>query len=207
MSEIVRSDGDTEDQFVEKIKKFLSTWFFIKEQVWSTDKKSRIDIVIINKIDKRIKFGLEVKRFDHKKGHGFGEHLLQGFRYILSEFIIDGEKCVLPVVLVPPFSYEYFGMKDHVIIHQGKEYFCDRHGKDNEHHSINGWLGAFGIGEFRKIIVKYDKEYTYFIISFSNWTVWTNRKDTESIKYEHYEKILNRIEKIKEIFKLVWNKN
>jgi hypothetical protein len=63
------------------------------------------------------------------------------------------------------------------------EYFHDRHEKDNPHHTVNGMLGAFGIGEMRTKLGWQNKQYIYF--SFSNKPLWeeTGKWDETLKKY------------------------
>src|SRR5574343_356831 len=191
--EMTRSDGEREDVFKEKTVRLLTPYFTFKQEVWSVDGNSRIDLVIINKENQSMIFGLEAKRYDSKRSNQIGEWLLQSIRYSLSEFDINGKIIKIPVVLAPPLSYHYIGIKDEKVIINEKEYFKDRHNQKSNHHTFNGIIGVFGLGELMRIIdtcagYKID----YFTISFSNHEVWNNRNGNNNIKMQTYEAILRK---------------
>lgn len=191
----------TELEYSNKICQHFSRYFDIEKEVWSVDGKSRIDLVLIDKTNIDIVFGVEIKRFESKRGEEIGKFIIQANRYAKSYFNVLGVKRKLPILLCPALSYNYLICSEHKLVHEDKEYFADRHDKDNEHHTINGILGCFLLGEVRKFCyVEYKTKNTkdYFRFVFSNKTLWSNQPEYNSTKPKgvHLVNYTKHIEKI-----------
>ncbi len=172
------ADKVTEAEFVEKLTRFLSKYFTVKPERWSQCGNGRIDLIL--KHSWQIYFGVEVKRDDKKKGEEMGEFIKQAIRYTKYKFEVeDGIFKQIPILICPPLSYRYFILNEfskafpsYSGYNNGNElWHQDRHPENCKHHSFNGFLGAFGIGELRSFISKYE---TSYFISHSNKVIWTN---------------------------------
>jgi hypothetical protein len=177
----------TEEEFSEIVMRRLSIYFDIYPEQWSKDRKSRIDYIIICK-ETGMPFGFEFKRLNHKRGVNLGEHIIQSMRYVSSEFNVNGKWQRIPVVICPPISYTYLmcPVPESMMIGNSafsqsskREYFHDRHDKNHEHHTVNGMLGALGIGELRTTM---DRGKKIFYISFCNKPLWEEKSRWNSPK-------------------------
>lgn len=172
----------------------LRPYFNIDQEVWSKDGKSRIDFVLTCKKSGAI-FGLEIKKIDKKKGDEVGKIVEQCFRYTNAEFNISGTYKKIPIFLAPPLSYHFFICPEEKEIINGFEYFKDRHDKNHEHHSFNGLLGNFKVGELRTFIY-HDKQYIRFMMS--NKIIWTNlpqwnSNEIRGLHEVNYNFLMNKI--------------
>lgn len=175
---------DKERQFVNTLNSTFSKQFKVSNEVWSKDKTARIDIVLHLKDD--IYFGIECKCPDKKRGEDIGEYIKQAIRYSNLEFEVSkGIYKKIPIFICPPLSYNYFIMKEETILHNGKEYHCDRHEALCSHNSVNGLLGAFGIGEVRKAW------YGYYL-SLSNKIIYSSQKD-DGLRLKNYLLTLKKL--------------
>lgn len=155
-----------EAEFVDKIVKYLQKYFTIEREVWSKCKTSRIDLVL--KYSEGVYFGVECKQHSKKTGEEIGEHIKQSIRYSHLEFQVErGIFKKVPILIAPPISYEYFILNEERMIYKGSVWHKDRHTEFFEHHTGNGFIGAFGIGELRK-------GNNHLFISFSNKIIWSN---------------------------------
>jgi hypothetical protein len=199
---VTRSDGESEKIFKKKVVNYMSQYFDIYEEVPSLDGTGRIDLVLVNKDNRDVVFGMELKKYDKKRGHDIGEWLLQAIRYSLSEFIVDGVKKSIPIVLAHGLSYDYIGVKDDVKVVNKRHYYADRHNGDHTHHTFNGIIGVFGLGELRHLKGStYGFKIDHFIISFSNKEVWNNRNGCNNVKVNNYLPLL-RGSKLSKVLKL-----
>ena len=183
-----------EKDFAEKVISKLKPYFDIYSEVWSRCGKWRIDYILREK-QHGVYFGIEFKDMDSKRGEDLGKHILQSMKYSIAEFNTkDGYKTI-PIFLCPPISYKFLVMAQFILLHEGREYFADRHDKNHEHHTVNGMLGALNLGEIRTSVQR-DKQILYF--SFSNKPIWSSeiQWNTESIKGLHvknYEQLMDKI--------------
>lgn len=180
----------------QKIVRVLSGYFFMKPEVWSKCGKNRIDFIMTCK-KSLASFGLEVKKIDKKRGNDIGELILQAQRYVKSEFKINGVYKRVPIFIAPPISYDILMCPDELLIHDGHEFFKDRHHHDHKHHTVNGMLGALEIGEVRTI--KNDKFERYFNLTFSNQIIWTSKKqwgsnEIRGLHQDNYDKLLKKLD-------------
>ena len=77
----------------------------------------------------------------------------------------------IPIFICPPLSYKYFILNQEQQEIENKIWHLDRHSEYHEHHTMNGFIGAFNVGELRK---GFDKE-KYYFLSFSNKPVWSSK--------------------------------
>lgn len=154
----------TEQEFVDVVAYTFSKHFKVNLEVWSKCKNGRIDI-LLNYKDKYY-FGVECKQPNSKRGEEIGEYVKQAIRYTKYEFEIEkGIFKRVPIFICPALSYHYFILNDLTVEIEGKKFHKDRHDENFSHHSFNGFLGVFGVGEVRKSRNGY-----YF--SVSNSTIW-----------------------------------
>ena len=165
----------SEKEISELLQQHLSLYFYVNTEIWSKCGKYRIDLIIKDKNSEAI-FGIEIKKIDYKRGHDIGEHIKQAINYSNSEFIIYDKFIKIPVFVAPPISYTLLMCPEPetMKIIDGKEYFHDRHEKTHEHHTVNGMVGALGIGEIRTYIDIYTKK-QYMNFMFSNKIIWSSR--------------------------------
>ena len=189
-----------EKDLSERLYNFLIKYFNVDTEVWSTNRKYRIDYVIEDTQTPGAYFGIEVKKIDHKRGNDLGEHILQAYNYSQSEF---GNYGKIPIFVVPPLSYDYIICPDHdnMKVIEGFEYFKDRHDKNHDHHTINGFLGALNLGEMRtqmRTIYPDKMERQFVRIVFSNQEIWSNipicgTKEHKGLNRHNYEKLIKKI--------------
>jgi hypothetical protein len=197
----------TETDFVNLIVKEFEKYFIVKKECRSKCGTKRIDLVL-QIPNSEIFFGIEAKRPDKKRGEKIAKYILQAMSYSSLEFDVfkNGSKFIkIPIFICPALSYNYFILNEyekelnvksnlfqhfqndnsHLLHHQ------DRHTKYNKHHTFNGVLGGFNIGEVRR---NFDRS---FYFSFSNKVIYTTEKNwqTQNIKGLHLEnyKKLNEI--------------
>jgi len=179
---------ELEKDYVTKVINTLSQHLKVSQEVKCDCGKCRIDIIVTTKEGYR--FGIECKRTNSKKGEEMGKFIQQAVRYSNHTF----SKEYIPIFIAPALSYNYFVLNEEVKDIEGVDWVKDRHGKNHQHHSFNGFLGDFGIGELRK----YKDELFYF--SFSNKIIWTSKKwysvyNNAGTHQENYDKLIKKIQK------------
>lgn len=122
--------------------KYLARYFYVQEEVWSNDRKRRIDIAMIHKTDiaRKYPIGIEIKTFEKKTGADAGKWLNQAKDY--SELHFNGFGKML-IVVAPQFSENVFA--------EGK--LMHKHvfdGDASQDHNVSTFLGQFKIGEFQR---------------------------------------------------------
>lgn len=200
-------DYNIENNLVLALVNKLKPYFYVELEVWSTDSKSRIDVVLTDKKYGK-SLGIESKAIDYKRGNDLGIHILQSMRYVTSEFITNKGVQKLPIFICPPISYNYLmcpvpesRFEANGVYGKPAEYYHDRHPKNSTHHTVNGMIGAFGIGEVRTL-TDYGKQYIYF--TMSNKIVWDSRPiwdeqnrcfsktEVKGLHLENYEKLITK---------------
>lgn len=200
-------DYKIENNLVLAVVNKLAPYFEIELEVWSTDGKSRIDVVLTDKKYKK-SIGIESKAVDYKRGNDLGIHILQSMRYVKSEFKTKNGVQKLPIFICPPISYNYLmcPVPESKIEATGvngvkAEFYHDRHPKNATHHTVNGMIGAFGIGEVRTL-TDYNKQYIYF--TMSNKIIWDSRPiwdevnrcfsktEVKGLHLENYETLISK---------------
>jgi hypothetical protein len=196
---MIKNNELTEQEFVDKIVLEFENTFIVKRECWSKCKKFRIDL-ILQIPNTEIFFGIEAKRPDKKRGEAIAKYILQANGYSKLEFDVlkNGYKyCKIPIFICPALSYNYFVLNEHSekmdrksnLFQQHNRDFShllwhqDRHSMFHKHHTFNGLLGGFGIGEVRR---NFDKS---FYFSLSNKVIFTTEKDwhTKEVKGLHIE--------------------
>ncbi len=200
-----------EKDFANKVINKLQKYFFIQEEIYSKCGKYRIDFVLNDRKNDDVFFGVEFKDNDYKRGENIGSHILQSLRYSLSLFEIQtGLFRRIPILICPPISYNYLmcpveesevelKSKFH---NQTVSHFHDRHTRYSDHHTINGLLGVFNLGEIR---TTYQKDKQKIRFCFSNKIVWSDKlkwiegvgysDDTiTGLDYRYYDLLMKKIE-------------
>lgn len=195
---MIKDNKITEDEFVDKIVVAFEKHFIVKRECWSKCKTKRIDL-ILQIPNTEIFFGIEAKRPDKKRGEKIAKFIQQASEYSKLEFDLEknGYKYAkIPVFICPALSYNYFILNEHSAelnvksnLHQHYKdnshllWHQDRHLIHHKHHTFNGLLGGFGIGEVRKNFGN------SFYFSFSNKIIYSTEKDwhTKEVKGLHEE--------------------
>jgi hypothetical protein len=139
----------TETEFVDQLVNKFSRYFQVQREVVSKCKKNRIDLLL--SIDGKYHFGIECKRPDKKRGEEIGRYIKQAERYTISEWEYKPGVYVKALIFIcPPLSYNYFCLSNETKTIDSVIYHKDRHDELHDHHSFNGFLGVFNIGEVRK---------------------------------------------------------
>ena len=174
----MKNNTDTEDDYVNKLVKHLGKNLKVEKEVWSDCGNGRVDLVVTT--TEGYNFGIECKKNNSKRGEEMGEFVKQAIRYVGYKF--KGKR--IPIFISPPISYNYFLLNEFSQDIEGKMWHKDRHELHTNHHSFNGFLGCFGVGEIRKSKDSWGKEYFYF--STSNKIIWSseNKKIWDYPKYE-----------------------
>lgn len=151
---------------------------------------------MVLKYQENVYFGIECKQPTSKKGEEIGRYIRQAMRYSNYEFEVEpGVFKKIPIFICPPLSYNYFLMNNQSFEYQnGVKLHRDRHGEFDSHHSMNGLLGSFGIGEVRK---RYKKGEYFF--SFSNKIIFSNgpkhylSKEIIGLHEKNYESLIKNL--------------
>lgn len=181
---------NSEKEFVDAVAITFGKHFKVNLEVWSKCKNGRIDI-LLNYNDEYF-FGVECKQPNRKKGEEIGEFVKQAIRYSNYEFEIKkGVYKKIPIFICPALSYHYFLMNEETLEIDGVKFHKDRHDENFSHHSFNGFLGSFGIGEVRK------SKYGYYF-SVSNSIIWEsamkyNYKEIKGINEINYNKLAKKL--------------
>jgi len=183
-----------EKEFVLKLIPYFEKHFIVRQECWSECKTSRIDLILQLK-ETNYFFGIECKIPNKKRGEEIGRYVKQAANY--SNLKFDVLKNALnykkiPIFICPALSYDYFILNENqkIIpdstvklnqwIGENNIWHQDRHNRFCEHHTFNGFLGSFNIGEVRKISNK------DFILSLSNKIIFSSNK---GIHIENYNKL------------------
>jgi hypothetical protein len=161
-----------EKLYVDKVEKYMKQYFDTTREVWSKCGKGRIDLLLKLK-DREVYFGIECKIDNEKRGAEMGEFIDQAMRYAKYEFEVKPNTYKrIPIAICPALSYAYFILNEKEFIDKdGKSWHRDRHSEFVDHHSINGFLGVWLIGEIRP--QKKDGKF-FYILSWSNKPVWSS---------------------------------
>ncbi len=183
-----------ENEVKQKVISALLPFFNIRDEVWDMEHKSRIDLIVQCK-KSAVNFGIELKRIDKKTGENIGQLIEQAIRYSKCKFNCGGNYVKIPIFVAPPISLHLLGLIDARQEIDCIDYFQDRHTERSEHHTINGMLGVFNVGEIRTID-HFPKK--YFIFSFSNHTIWSSKIEYGTSNYkglhlENYSKLISKI--------------
>lgn len=191
----------TEDELVDSFVKHFSKWFDIEREVRDDNKIGRIDILMQCKVSEVI-FGVECKNPDLRKGTDVAEVIMQAVQY--SRLSFHGKR--IPVFLVPSISHNQLACAKERKVIEGKEWILDKHDQNHRHHTVNGLLGKFNIGEIRRIGLNGGAFYDF---TFSNQVIYTTKKvwntdDIEGLQKENYTTLIRKInqwEETSRIFK------
>lgn len=188
----------TEYDFVQKIIPTFSIYFNVTQEVWSKCKTGRIDLLLQSKTEPNVFFGIECKLPDSKRGEKIGEFVKQAIRYSNLEFDLgNGRYLKIPILICPPLSYKYFLLNEEEAEVNDNNYLWhrDRHNKDHEHHTFNGFLGAFNVGEVRSR----SNNSWYFVMSnkllFDSDKKYFQMKEDKGLHLANYELTIKKINK------------
>lgn len=182
-----------ESELVNKFVSHFQNWFIVEREVWDDSRKGRIDLILTCKQTK-VRFGIECKKPDLKRGSGAGKIVMQAVWYSLMKF--KGAR--IPIFIVPELSKTHFVAPiERINLGGGHHIYMDRHHLDtHNHHTFNGFIGEFNIGEVRKI-----ESYSIFhyVFMFLNQEIYSTTKrhfDSDGIIGLHqvnYDKLLVKI--------------
>jgi len=176
-----------ENILVENFVEYFSKWFDISREVWDDSGAYRIDLILTEKNNNgRVWFGVECKKPGRKRGEKLAKILNQCFLYSNSTW--GGKR--LPIFLCPAVSLNQLAGIQETKVIGNHVWTRDVHQPDSEHHTINGLLGSFKIGEVRTIILP-DKSF-YRIFSFSNKIIFSTLSGVHFPNYNFLIKKINR---------------
>jgi hypothetical protein len=186
MSQIPNGIGSEmeEKKLQELIAGYLSKWFYVQREVWSTDHKRRIDIVILHKKylkDFSYPIGIEVKVDAKKRGKDLAEWLKQAQDYSTKDFKGFGK---IMVCTYPQIAGKY--MEEGTDISKHDINSCDRLAC---HHNVNTFLGQFGIGELQRYKIGQNG---FLRIVFKSYPIWDSRTDV--FREEFYKSVCSQKE-------------
>lgn len=185
---------NSEDDLVNSLVHYLNNWFICRKEIWSDCGKGRIDVVAECRQTKA-KFGIECKLNNKKRGEEIGEHIRQAIRY--SQMKFDGIQ--LPIFIAPQISSSYLAIVDERTTIKEIEWIKDRHQPHHEHHTANGLLGDFNVGELRTI--KSKDPYRAFMFSnkviYNMKPLWSDKTKIAGLHEQNYKQLLIKIKEWK----------
>jgi hypothetical protein len=174
----------SEKEFVIKLKTIFEKQFIVKSEVKDKTQTHRIDLIL--KMQPDVYFGIECKIPDRMRGEKIGEYIKQAIRYSYQEFEVEPKIFKkIPIFICPPLTHNYFIFNAKTIKFDGIEWHRDMHDKSNTHNTVNGFLGAFGIGEVRKF---YNNSYKFIV---SNQIIYCS---IYGFRENNYLKLLKKLE-------------
>ncbi len=182
-----------ESELVEKFVKHFENWFNIEREVWDSNRRGRIDLVLTCK-ESGARFGIECKKPDIKRGSGAGKIAIQAVWYSLMKF--KGAR--IPIFLVPELSKTHFVAPiERIDFGNGFHIYKDRHHLDTlNHHTFNGFIGEFNIGEVRKIEEGFISYYVFMFLNqeiYSTKKWWNDPAKVVGLHQDNYNKLLVKI--------------
>lgn len=179
-----------EQQLVDKVVAHFSPWFQISREVYDDKKIGRIDLIFQDHHTGTI-FGVECKSPGNKKGTNIGDIILQAVQYSRLQFW--GKK--IPIFLVPSITHNQLGCIYQTKVIDGETWFKDKHNLSHRHHTVNGLLGSWNIGEVRKI---HEPGQVFYDFTFSNQVIYSTKKlyksdDIHGLHKENYTELLRKI--------------
>ena len=189
---------NTEKTLQLNIGKYLEYWFNVQYEVYDDSKKNRIDIVCTHKTCTEIVLGIEVKKDEDKRGNMMGKWVKQAMRYSNATW---NEK-QLPIFIYPPISLKYFVLNDVEHVNENVIRFQDRHDYYKTHHSFNGFISQFALGELRKLLHndwRTKKDFSYLCFVYNNMAIWRYNKShgSEEVFNNNYDTMIKHIIKNK----------
>ena len=172
----------TEFELRDKISLYLDRYFYTEPEVRSICRTGRVDICITHRKDivKAYPIGIEVKRFDDKRGKDVGDWLKQAQRYSgltwpLGKMLI----IVAPQISGLVFDEGKLTSHNHVV-----------NGHPHPHHNVSTFLGQFGVGEFQRYIwhdYHLNKDVKLARIVFKGSVIWDQNGDV--LNCHHYDRL------------------
>ena len=140
---------DNEENFKNKLHAFFYPMFEVQREVTSECGKARIDMLLT--VHGTYHFGLECKKINKKKGEEIGEYIQQAHEYSKLKWRYrNGLFIQAPIFICPALSYDYLLMNEKTFVIDNQTYHQDRHDKFHRHHTVNGMLGVWNVGDVRK---------------------------------------------------------
>lgn len=167
-----------EKELQERMVKYLKKFFFVESEVYSTDNKCRIDLIIIHHSDKEKKYpiGIEIKLNEKKRGKDLANWIKQSSEYSKKEFKGYG-KCL--IITCPQISGLY--------LREGIEMsFHEIEGDFGQANNVGTFLGQFGLGEFQKFTDFFDKK--KFRIVYKGFIIWSEKDNI--LRFHNYDKLV-----------------
>lgn len=176
----------TEKELQNAITTYLSKYFYAEEEVWSTDRSGRIDIVLVHKSDiaRSYPIGIEVKVDGKKTGSSLGKWLDQAMRYNSLNFTGYGN---LLICTYPQVSAKCLEEGELMTKHN-----CRIGDTTGHHHNVNTFIGHFKIGELQKYSRDFGmhKGKEFCRIVFNSRLIWDERFD--QFRTHNYEFVCKR---------------
>ena len=181
----------TERDLQYRLAKRLGEYFNVDTEVKTNCGDGRVDLILrCKKTD--IVMAVEIKKANRKRGRDIGMLIKQASKYAQATFL---NNLKIPVFVYPAISYDYLICPEEKKVINGEEYFRDRHSRESIHHTFQGILGVFNVGELR-VFTRNSKKYIRFV--FNNKLIWTNQpewnsKEIMGLHSENYKNLISRI--------------
>lgn len=164
---------------------YFRRFFYVEEEVWSTDKSKRIDLIITHKSDvqRNYPIGIEIKVDDKKRGKELAKWIIQSSEYSEKIFNKYG-KCL--IATCPQISGLY--LREGIYMHN--------HESENDWgqaNNIGTFLSQFNIGEVQKYIREYYKTNTrknLLRIVYRGQIIWDQHDDR--LRINNYTRLCKR---------------
>lgn len=177
----------TEKDLTTRFAEYISDFFIISREKTCDCGDCRFDMVLQCR-SSNAKFIIEMKKKGRKRGAEMAEHVDQAMRYRLHKI----EGIFYPVLVAPGYSFEKIRLA-YDLHPVDKKYSIDLHSDDDKHHTFNGFLGHFGIGEIRK---RNFSPHPYYHFIFNNLELYScnrNKHGATGLNHVNYQYILNRL--------------
>ena len=146
------------------MRKYLNKYFYTELEVWSTDNKKRIDMIVIHKSDTQNKYpiGIEFKKDQVKRGKDIGLWVTQSMEYSEKVFTKYGRSLICTY---PQISNLYLNEGDMM---------CQHDRNTTHHNNVNTFLAHFKIGELQKFK---RNNIEYLRIVYNAIKIWDSNRD------------------------------
>lgn len=176
-----------EKDLTTKLAVYLSDFFEVSTEICCDCKACRFDMVLTCR-KSQSKFIIEMKKNTRKRGSEMAQHIDQAMRYRLHK--IDGKH--YPVLVAPGYSFEKIRLA-YDLHPVDKNYSVDLHSDQDIHHTFNGYLAHFGVGEIRKRNFTPDPYYRFIFNNIELFSCNRNRYGSTGLNHVNYQYILNRL--------------
>lgn len=173
-----------EEEYRNKIDRYLGKYFNIEREIKSVCGKYRIDYILHCKLSKCL-LGLEVKSENRMRGNDFGKYLNQARNYSSCEWYSKFGKVKVLIFITPALSNSFINITKMEYLN-GREIYYSQHERNHEHSNVAGLIGQIcNIGEIRSFKYHYGD---YFSFMYRNKTIWSTRLKTKihQVNYDYY---------------------